>query len=183
MLEVCRFKIEGTGYNTESLVEEAVRIKESWEKDTIRPVDKLWVVFDKDSFEPLAFNNAVKACDALPATEAAWSNEAFELWYLLHFNYHDSAMSRRLYRKKIEESFKTAGLADYAYRKNSRDMFKLLSTYGDVQKAVRFAKRLHENHANRQDHAALNPCTTVYKLVEELLELEKEFKKGAKQPE
>src|SRR5580693_4188312 len=43
-------KIFGEGRNTKSLVEKAVERKKEIEKNSTRKVDKIWVVFDKDSF-------------------------------------------------------------------------------------------------------------------------------------
>jgi hypothetical protein len=59
ILTTCRIDIEGTGRNTQSLVDEALRLKAIQEQETNRPIDKLWTVFDKDSFIAKDFNNAV----------------------------------------------------------------------------------------------------------------------------
>jgi hypothetical protein len=68
-----------------------------------RTIDRLWVVFDRDSFSPNDFNNAVHRCQNVkPVIGCAWSNEAFELWYLLHFHYYNNGMSRKDYQDAIE---------------------------------------------------------------------------------
>jgi hypothetical protein len=79
--------IHGIGDNTIRIVEEAIRLKE---KDNY---DQVWCVFDRDSFPPNRFNAAFILAGE-NSIKIAYSNEAFELWYLLHFNYYDSAMSR-----------------------------------------------------------------------------------------
>lgn len=56
VLTAYQIDIAGTGRNTQSLVDEALRLKGAYEKSTTRQVDKLWVVFDKDSFSPQNFN-------------------------------------------------------------------------------------------------------------------------------
>jgi len=169
VLEVCEFRIVGTGHNTSSLVRKAMNLRTEWEEETRRTIDKLWVVFDKDSFTPASFNAAVNACIAnRPVVDCAWSNEAFELWYLLHFHYYNTGISRADYQEMIENNFRDKGLAGYTYQKNSIEMYALLKEHGDQKAAIRNAKRLERTYAGRQDYANHNPCTLVHKLVEEL---------------
>jgi len=164
--------IEGTGRNTQSLIDEALRLKEVYEDDHNRPIDSLWVVFDKDSFSANDFNNAVLRCqNSNPEIGCAWSNEAFELWYLLHFHFYNHGMSRRDYQKLIEENLRPHLGNGYRYQKNSIDMYGLLKEHGDLDTAIRNAKKLSELFKNRSDYANHNPGTGVWRLVEELLEL------------
>ena len=172
VLTYCQIDIEGTGRNTQSLVDESLRLKLAYEKDSNRPIDRLWVVFDRDSFSANDFNNAILRCqNATPAIGCAWSNEAFELWYLLHFQYYENGMSRRDYKGLIENSLKPFVGNDYRYEKNSVEMYALLKQYGNLDDAIRNAKRLSANFGDRQDYANHNPCTMVWRLVEELSEL------------
>ena len=102
------------------MVDEALRLKKAYEKNTTRPVDKLWVVFDRDSFVANDFNNAITRCaQNTPVVGCAWSNEAFELWYLLHFHYYNNAISRKDYQDLIEQNLQPFLGADYRYQKNS----------------------------------------------------------------
>lgn len=95
ILTAFQIDIEGTGRNTMSLIDEAIRLKAVYEKETSRPIDKLWTVFDRDSFSANDFNRAIQRCaNARPEIGCAWSNEAFELWYLLHFHFYNNSMSR-----------------------------------------------------------------------------------------
>lgn len=172
VLTAYQIDIEGTGRNTQSLVDEALRLKTAYEKNTTRPVDKLWVVFDRDSFVANEFNNAIVRCaQNTPVIGCAWSNEAFELWYLLHFHYYNNAISRKDYQDLIEENLRPFLGEEYRYQKNSIEMYALLKEYGSIEDAIRNAKNLERNFAGRQDYANHNPCTMVYKLVEELLQL------------
>ena len=116
VLEICAFSIDGTGYNTESLVKKGIELKQAWENNLERTVDKLWVVFDKDSFRPEAFNNAIQLClNNQSHIEAAWTNEAFELWYLLHFHFYNTDINRKQYQDLIEGNFKKKGLNNYPH--------------------------------------------------------------------
>jgi len=175
VLTAYQIDIEGTGRNTQSLVDEALRLKIAYEKDNTRSVDKLWVVFDRDSFAVNDFNNAINRCaQQNPVLGCAWSNEAFELWYLLHFHYYNNAISRKDYQDLIEQNLQPFLGPDYRYQKNSVEMYALLKEYGSIEDAIRNAKNLESNFAGRLDYANHNPCTMVYKLVYELLQLKEE---------
>lgn len=172
VLNYYQIDIEGTGRNTESLVDEALRLKMLYETENNRPIDRLWVLFDRDSFSSNDFNNAVLRCqNSKPEIGCAWSNEAFELWYLLHFHYYNHGMSRKDYQDSIEENLKPFVGNDYRYKKNSTEMYTLLKEYGSLDNAIRNGKQLAANFENRQDYANHNPCTMVWQLVEELIEL------------
>lgn len=167
VLTAYQIDIEGTGRNTQSLVDEALRLKEVYEKSTTRQVDKLWVVFDKDSFSPQDFNAAIQRCGNADIG-CAWSNEAFELWYLLHFQYYENAMSRKDFKGLIESNLKPVLGEAFRYEKNSELMYSLLKEHGSQEDAIRNGQRLSERYGRRQDYANHNPCTMVYKLIEEL---------------
>jgi len=175
VLEVVDFRIIGEGFNTESLVQQAISLRAKWESESGRTIDKLWVVFDKDSFLPAAFNNAIQLCTNTPKTEAAWSNEAFEIWYLLHFEFYNTGITRDTYKQRIQTNFRNNGLVDFVYAKNRTDMFDLLSKYGNMKLAIKHSKRLEHSYNGAGNFANQNPCTTVYKLVVELFNLEKEL--------
>jgi len=100
VLSVCEFDVKGLGTNTTDLVSKAQELAENVKSKTGRKVDKIWCVFDRDSFPKKNFNSAISTCNQTDGMEAAWSNEAFELWYLLHFNYVDSSLSRNQYGQK-----------------------------------------------------------------------------------
>jgi len=170
VLTAYQIDIAGTGRNTQSLVDEALRLQTVYEKNTTRKIDRLWVVFDKDSFTPQDFNGAIQRCHNSDVG-CAWSNEAFELWYLLHFQYYENAISRRRYKEMIENHLKPILGNEFRYEKNSEQMYALLKEYGSLDNAIRSAKRLAERFDGRQDYANHNPCTMVYRLIEELTTL------------
>ena len=164
--------IEGTGRNTESLLKEALRLKEEYQNYQSRPVDRLWVVFDRDSFSANNFNSVIQRCkENIPEIGCAWSNEAFELWYLLHFQYYKNAMSRKDFKGLIENNLRPFLGEDFRYEKNSEQMYAVLKKHGSRGNAIRNAKRLAESYGERRDYANHNPCTMVWVLVEELMTL------------
>jgi hypothetical protein len=164
--------VEGTGRNTQSLMDEALRLKKLYEQENSRPIDKLWVVFDRDSFPANDFNDAIVRCqNSKPIIGCAWSNEAFELWYLLHFHYYNNAMSRQEYQDAIEVNLKPFLGEDYRYKKNSTEMYAILKEKGNMDDAIRNAKKLVSNFGSQQDYSNHNPCTMIWKLIEELISL------------
>jgi hypothetical protein len=174
VLNVCDVKIIGTGHNTVSLVKRAMSLRSKWQEQTNRTVDKLWIVFDKDSFSDQSFNSAIQTCiKNNPSVDCAWTNEAFELWYLLHFHYYNTGISRRQYQELIEKNFKEKGLDNYSYVKNSTEMYSLLETFANRETAIKNAVKLEKLYVGQQNYSTQNPCTMIYKLVAELFGLEK----------
>jgi disulfide oxidoreductase YuzD len=157
-LNVIELDIQGEGANTLSLVQRAREIRDSRAKSSY-PFDEVWVVFDKDSFPPHNFDNAIASAQA-DQIHCAWSNEAFELWYILHFEYRNTGMNRDEYSHCL-----TNHLGE-TYRKNDELMYRKLTALGDETIAIRNAKLLCQNAPLPPSSA--NPCTTVYLLVEEL---------------
>jgi hypothetical protein len=177
VLTSCRIDIEGTGRNTVSLIEEALRIKSKLENETSLSISKVWVVFDKDSFEPEQFNHAIHLCkNSVPKIGCAWTNQAFELWYLLHFHFYNTAINREMYQKLIEKNLKPKVGEQYQYQKNSTEMYSLLKKYGSIESAIKFSKKLESQFEGRNDHANHNPSTKVHHLVAELFGLKELLK-------
>jgi hypothetical protein len=154
--EVAEVKVEGTGYNTLSLVEEAVRLRDRYE---MSDDDEVWCVFDKDSFNAAYFNDAIIRAQAY-GFHSAYSNEAFELWYLLHFHYYNTGIDRGQYIEKLNRL-----LRPRPYLKNDPGMYDLLQEKQGA--AIRNATRLLADNQSSSP-ANDNPSTTVHLLVIEL---------------
>jgi hypothetical protein len=121
--------------------------------------DRVWCVFDRDSWTAENFNSALAQARQHKIL-VAYSNEAFELWYLLHFHYYHTGITRRQYITKLEKEL------GHPYAKNSRDIYReLRSRHED---ALRNARTLLAQY-DPADPANDNPSTTVHLLVEELL--------------
>lgn len=162
--------ILGEGSNTKDLVKRTIKAT----NNSSQKYDSVWVVFDKDSFSPNNFNEAIQLAEN-NNIKVGWSNEAFELWYLLHFQYRNSAMSRVDYKSAIEKEVNDKILLQskskkpkrFEYKKNSVEMYAVLEKYGDQKQAIAYAEKLILNH-NCNNFAIHNPCTRVHLLVEEL---------------
>ena len=83
-LTSANIKAVGQGLNTVGLVQKALRMKEE-ERKKGREYDQCWVVFDKDDFPDRDFNRAIGMAEA-GGMRVAYSNQAFEYWFLLHYN-------------------------------------------------------------------------------------------------
>jgi len=150
--------VEGTGRNTDSLVEYAFEIADSARKSG-NAYDQVWCVFDKDRFPAQNFNRAFDLIRNKRKFRIAYSNEAFELWYLLHFNYYYTGISRSQYKGMLTK------LLGNKYEKNDPGMYqKLLDRQTE---AIRNARKLLESYPTF-DPLQNNPSTTVTDLVEEL---------------
>ena len=153
-----RIDIHGTGYNTVSLVKEAIRLNnEALERK--EPYIEVWCVFDKDDFSIDRFQSAINLAK-INKIRCAYSIEAFELWYMLHFNFYDSALSRKQYKEKLSE------LIGKTYQKNDEEMYTLLNSRKD--RAIQNAKKLYFQQY-KKPFAEQNPMTSVFLLVERLL--------------
>lgn len=57
----------------------------------------------------------------------------------------------------------------YKYAKKDPENFKIMTTYGSMDLALRYAEAKHLEYASDTRYANQNPCTTVYRLVRQLL--------------
>lgn len=160
----------GEGSNTKDLVKRTIKAR----NNSSQEYDSVWAVFDRDSFSPNNFNGAIELAEK-NSIKVGWSNEAFELWYLLHFQYRNTSMSRTDYKSAIEKEVndkitalsKSKKPKKFEYEKNSAEMYSILEKYGDQKQAITYAKKLILNHSCT-NFAIHNPCTRVHLLVEEL---------------
>ena len=153
-----KIDIHGTGYNTLSLINEAVRLKDEAQKRK-EPYIEVWCVFDKDDFSIEQFKSAILLARK-NQIKCAYSIEAFEIWYMLHFNFYDSALSRNQFKEKLTELLKKP------YKKNDEDIYYLLQKRQNV--ALKNAQKLYALQYERP-FAEQNPITTVFWLVERLI--------------
>lgn len=158
-------EVKGLGRGTIDVVGKAIRLKNK------NNYDRVWAVFDKDDFPAKDFNKAIEMAQN-NGVEVAWSNEAFELWYLYHFQNVTTGMSRRDYEDKISAAVNASRRyklkKKYKYAKKGPKNYEIMTTYGSMESALRFAEAKHLEYTDSK-YANQNPCTTVYKLVRQLL--------------
>lgn len=163
-VDLARFEVSvlGTGMNTDSLVEEAIRrIKQA--KGRGIKYSEIWCAFDRDSFPEEDYIRAFQLAESA-GIKIAWANEAFELWYILHFDYLETGLSRNDYKQKLKER----GLD---YDKADEGIYAKLKDRQEI--AIKNARRLEAHwseHRNKFPERE-NPSTSVHRLVSFLNEL------------
>jgi len=146
--------VKGMGMITLSLVYQALKLSNEGE------YDQVWCVFDKDDNSIDIFENAIKFAQD-NQMRVAYSNQAFELWYVLHFEYLHTAIDRSDYIIKLSEHL------GHKYKKNNPDMYRILLPKMEI--AIKNAKRLLGEYPSSQPGRD-DPSTSVHELVIALLE-------------
>ncbi len=176
-------KIRGEGKNTLSLVKSIEGYFEYADAEYSGmeiPYANIILVFDKDSFKDGQFNDAInmaktfKKKHGIEKLIVAWSNESFELWLYLHFNFVESALTRHDYNDKLTDILREKGV--FSKKENyERDGKKSTTMFGDInnsggslKNALNNAKKLVDRNYNKNNPAQSNPVTMVYKAVQEL---------------
>ena len=149
-------QVHGTGRNTRGLLEYTRKYVE----ENCPDIEVVWLMFDKDDFPYDDFDNAIFSADSSTGKtkyKVAWSNECIELWFILHFDFLQSANDRKYYQKRLSELF------GFKYEKKCPNIYALLEDRMD--EAIRNAKELI-NDSIPPSHN--KPATKVYELIEEL---------------
>jgi len=183
-----KIKIIGKGKNTTSLVNDAIK---EWKKSATEGIffERLWCVFDRDDFPQEYYNQAFESVITEEerlnhryrsktgrniSIKIAYSNEAFELWFLLHFDYHTTGYKRHQYKKLLSKRL------NKKYKKNDpniyNDLLILAQKTNNIQGqnfALKNALKLRKRNKINNSHN-INPSTSVDQLV---IELNKHLKK------
>lgn len=161
-LSTIHIKPIGTGYHTVSLVKEVIA-KRYRDEEGIET--EWWVVFDKDSWND--FDEAIALAEK-NNIKVAYSNECFELWFLLHYNLLENDIGRSNYYKILTKEF------GFNYEKHGKELkyskriYPLISAIEKT--AHRHAAQLLKTHTDSgvESPNAKVPSTTVHLLVEKL---------------
>lgn len=157
---------------------------------------EIWSVYDRDiESNPTQiveknneFNISIRTAKE-NCINVAWSNDAFELWIMLHLNdvpNHVTMHSRNAYYDFLTDYFKThpnpnedllraLRHASFSYKKDMkhRDNFTNI-VRGEILPfttlAIERSRKLLESHCKTPHYYDKKPCTTVHLLVERLLE-------------
>lgn len=158
--DLIRVEVCGAGKNKSSLVEHAIDLKRKVTKD--ESYSSIWCVFDRDADpsnpnDKNNFNGAISLARANQIT-VAYSNDAFEIWYILHFNLHQEASRRDRYGDILKNYLNTK------YDKSDKNMYDKLKDKQPI--AIRNSKKLLDIHGANPNPESDNPSTTVHLLVE-----------------
>ncbi|MCL2197935.1 MAG: RloB family protein [Defluviitaleaceae bacterium] len=137
--------------------------------------EKMIFVFDKDDFPANNFNTAINiATTRYPGCTVAWSNESFELWLCLHFEYIQSSLRRNEYNDKLTKIFRKNGIftkrQDFdSNGKNDPQLYeKIKQCNGDIDNAIKWARALKASKTTNNP-AKANPATMVFEAVDALI--------------
>lgn len=161
----------GTGQSKTALVEHIVN-------DVLQGEDahllEVWAVFDFDvkpdqlHAQKSDFTQAIRLAEKHDI-HVAWSNDCFELWFVLHFKLIEAALTRKEYYQDLSDLWKCNYEKQGKQHNFSRSIYKKLleDPRSSQAEAMLHARRLEANHAEAS-WPDKNPCTTVHHLVEEL---------------
>lgn len=144
-------------------------------KDPIHRDHEIWCVFDLDftKSDPNSkqqFNQAIQLAEN-QNFNIAYSNDAFELWLLLHYQHFDAKSLRFDYYKILSNRWKLNYEKKGKKHSFCRSLYQKLEDdeEADQNLAIKRAEKLHEKYQVNDIHfSERNPCTTVYRLVLEL---------------
>jgi hypothetical protein len=160
--------IGGLSGGKKFLITEAIKLAT---KDEYKEYE-VWCVFDFDvkydnSTQKEDFDNAIKM-GLSNNFKIAFSNDAFELWFVLHHRFIENKHIRNQYFDmltdiwELEHSYESMGKKREFCKKHYKKLLPL------QERAIRNATKLHESLNDGRPHHEMNPCTTVYQLVLEL---------------
>ncbi|MBN8670435.1 MAG: RloB domain-containing protein [Chitinophagales bacterium] len=168
-------EVAGSGLDPLGVVNAAIREREKLAGLTNREIDEIWVVFDKDDADKNQtridrFNNAFSTADD-NNFKIAWSNEVFELWFLLHFE--DIAFTpltrAQIYDRLRDSINQIVGSQVIDNGHSNIKIIPYLSSHGNETNATERAEQLIMHH-NGKPPINSNPATMMHALVKSLRE-------------
>nr|WP_309760188.1 RloB family protein [Flavobacterium sp.] len=157
--------IDLKGESKLKLIESTIEIV----KNSIKIYDEVWCVFDMDfkrgEKEFADFDNAItkgKKC----GYKIAYSNDAFELWFYLHYQYNDNKNHRSFYYSFLSKEW------NINYEKDGKKYNFCKSVYDKLnnddkasqEKAIERAETIYQAQVDKKYHEQ-NPITLVSELV------------------
>ena len=156
----------GTGKSTCKLVNEAITLLRTTYRD--KKFYEKWVVFDKDDNKD--FDDAIQLAER-SELKVAYSNQAIEYWFILHFNDHQGgAMHRDHCCKLINQYIESFG-AKYDDTKMVSSIFFDIMQANDpqtgksrLQLAVNRADKIYKGKRDKTEESV----TTVHHLIQSI---------------
>lgn len=151
----------------------------------------IWCVFDRDKEETqekikkgnIEFDLSIKNAEDF-GIKVAWSNDAFEVWILLHFEKVHQIERVEVY-ERLTEIFKSLPEPNEDLTKalcyqnfNYKESLKSETNFRNIvraeiidktNEAIERGKKLDKSYPQNTKPSEKAPCTKVYTLVEELL--------------
>jgi hypothetical protein len=154
---------EGGAGNTICVVERGIELRD----EAIRagePFVHTWCVFDRDEHPLDRYKAAFRRAQGEDSLSAIWANEAFELWYLLHFCYRNTAIDRHELKREISKPDRL----NRKYEKCDGGVFALLNKPELRAAALRNARNLERVNPSPLS----NPSLNIHRLIQTLLDLQ-----------
>lgn len=158
-------------------------------------IDQVWCVFDHDcqskddELTGIRFNAAIQLAEER-GLKVAWSNDAFELWILLHLEEVDpneETRNRTYYYDRLTQIFKSLenpnesldrvrSHQSFCYKDNLKSLKRFrdvvmpyIMSESKIELAIQRAKDLAAKFGDdKQAWHLKSPCTYAFKLVEEI---------------
>jgi len=156
-------KIEVIPHHTDSAPSDVLKrmkkvLNEYIRECKIRRDDYAWIIIDKDNWSTGAIDQIFEWSQEHPNRGVAVSNPKFEFWLLLHFNNGDGIISSQKCSEALQRSCPD-------YKKDCIPLGKFKRE--NILNAIQRAKQLDNPPCPKWPK---NTGTTVYRLVEKLLE-------------
>ncbi len=170
---ITSFNVEAVNLEGQSKLKLIELTEDITEKSHIE-YDEIWCVFDMDlnkgAKELSEFDNAIDQGQS-KGYKIAYSNDSFEVWFYLHYNYNDQENIRKYYYKELGKYWSMDYEREGKKRTFCQKIYEILEEDSNAsqEKAIKWACKLHTSQKNLVYHQQ-NPVTTVYQLVELLNE-------------
>lgn len=124
-----------------------------------------WIVFDRDRVKD--FDGIIQDAEN-QNINVGWSNPCFEIWMHAYFGDMPSIYESKSCCAKFGKVFKRKTTQEYD--KSDKHIYNKLSRYGDEQSAIKIAEQCLRKceREGKVKPSEMFPCTTVYRLVEEI---------------
>jgi hypothetical protein len=161
---VAEITVVGGAGNTLSVVEKGIQLQQSATAKGA-PYAKVWCVIDRDDHPLDRYQQAFQLAARHPEFTVIWANECFELWYLLHFSYHTSAIGR-------DDLFQKLARPDRLGKSYSKTDTTISVNLAPMRaQAIRHAGKLLDDVSDPRQPHLHNPSTNLHELIEVLIVL------------
>jgi len=160
--------IDMGGQSKVKLVEECIKREKAYRKERTK-YDEVWCVFDMDvkagAKEFSDFDTSIQMAKK-KGFKVAYSNDAFELWYYLHYQYTDQPHHRKFYYDELTKRWGFNYEKEGKKKANCTVVYKRLNkdTNENQASAIARAEKLYEAQKHLPP-SQQNPVTKVYELV------------------
>jgi len=156
----------GLGSSKTTLVRKAIELSKREEHRG----KEVWVVFDFDikrdqEGQKEDFNEAIRLAQ-YKNLKVAYSNDAFELWFVLHYRPITAQFTRKEYYEILSEKWGVNYEKVGKEKKFASEIYEKLMQASQEEAIKRSDKLLREQID--KSYAERNPCNTVFELVREL---------------